>query len=313
MRALLIAIILAIWALLGWCYYQDAQECCDADTSSISQSTSTNTTDATTADMVQSVDQEAGTDEILMDGTDTNASIAETDMASDANNTSRKSTVTGPILFKWNESGPVIDDGSWPQRMNTLTNNLNDNQKMEITGLYRSGEENTSTYENLGLARAHATRDLFTDLPDDRFILQGKLVDEDVDRSSPFVSVRFANRTVTETIVETEDKTLIYFPFNSTNKLNDIEVETYLDKVAQRVKSSGEKIRLTGHTDSVGSTSSNQVLGQWRADVVRDYLVSKGVPANRITALSKGERDPIASNRTKDGRSKNRRTELEIY
>jgi len=68
-----------------------------------------------------------------------------------------------------------------------------------------------------------------------------------------------------------------------------------------------EVVIAVGHTDSVGSNQYNQKLGARRAAAVKAYLVSKGVDANRVYTESKGETDPIASNKTAEGRSKNRR------
>ncbi|NCV89195.1 MAG: OmpA family protein [Betaproteobacteria bacterium] len=73
-----------------------------------------------------------------------------------------------------------------------------------------------------------------------------------------------------------------------------------------------EVVIAVGHTDSVGSNQYNQKLGARRAAAVKAYLVSKGVAANRIYTESKGETDPIASNKTAEGRSKNRRVEVEV-
>lgn len=73
-----------------------------------------------------------------------------------------------------------------------------------------------------------------------------------------------------------------------------------------------EIIVAVGHTDSVGTDAYNQKLGQRRAEAVKAYLVSQGVPANRIYTDSKGEKLPVADNRTKEGRAKNRRVEIEV-
>lgn len=73
-----------------------------------------------------------------------------------------------------------------------------------------------------------------------------------------------------------------------------------------------EVIVAVGHTDSVGTDTYNQKLGQRRADAVKAYLVSQGVPANRIYTDSKGESQPVADNRTREGRAKNRRVEVEV-
>jgi len=73
-----------------------------------------------------------------------------------------------------------------------------------------------------------------------------------------------------------------------------------------------EVVIAVGHTDSVGSNQYNQKLGARRAAAVKAYLVSKGVDANRVYTESKGETDPIATNKTAEGRSKNRRVEVEV-
>jgi OOP family OmpA-OmpF porin len=67
-----------------------------------------------------------------------------------------------------------------------------------------------------------------------------------------------------------------------------------------------------GHTDWVGSDAYNQRLSVRRAEAVKAYMVSKGVPANRIYTEGKGEKQPIADNKTNDGRAKNRRVEVEV-
>ena len=73
------------------------------------------------------------------------------------------------------------------------------------------------------------------------------------------------------------------------------------------------KIEIHGHTDSAGGSRANKRLSEQRAKIVRDYLVFQGVNPNRIVAYKGfGESKPIASNRTPEGRSKNRRTEFLI-
>ena len=67
-----------------------------------------------------------------------------------------------------------------------------------------------------------------------------------------------------------------------------------------------------GHTDSIGSDAYNQKLSVRRAEAVKAYLVSKGVEPNRVYTEGKGEKQPVASNKTKEGRAKNRRVEIEV-
>lgn len=70
------------------------------------------------------------------------------------------------------------------------------------------------------------------------------------------------------------------------------------------------KLEIKGHTDNVGEKDYNQKLSEQRAEAVKQYLISKGILATRITAQGFGETKPIASNDTKDGREKNRRVEF---
>jgi OOP family OmpA-OmpF porin len=73
-----------------------------------------------------------------------------------------------------------------------------------------------------------------------------------------------------------------------------------------------EVVIVVGHTDSIGSDQYNMKLGLRRAEAVKAYLVSKGMNANQIRTSSKGEREPIADNKTAQGRAMNRRVVIEV-
>mgnify|MGYP000443884298 CR=1 FL=1 len=86
-----------------------------------------------------------------------------------------------------------------------------------------------------------------------------------------------------------------------------------LDDLAGKVKAINlEVIIAVGHTDSVGADAYNQKLSVKRADAVKAYLVSKGIEKNRVYTEGKGEKQPVADNKTDAGRSKNRRVEIEV-
>jgi outer membrane protein OmpA-like peptidoglycan-associated protein len=87
-----------------------------------------------------------------------------------------------------------------------------------------------------------------------------------------------------------------------------------LDDVAKALSEIDEqqKVTIEGHTDSNGNDDSNLRLSQQRADSVRTYLVSRGVKAERIQAVGKGEAQPVASNDSPEGRANNRRVEIII-
>ena len=73
-----------------------------------------------------------------------------------------------------------------------------------------------------------------------------------------------------------------------------------------------EVIVAVGHTDSIGTEAYNLALSKRRSDAIKQYLVSKGIEANRIYTEGKGESQPVADNRTAEGRQKNRRVEVEV-
>ncbi len=84
------------------------------------------------------------------------------------------------------------------------------------------------------------------------------------------------------------------------------------DLVAKLSGTDIEVIVATGHTDSVGSDAYNQKLSLRRAQAVKAFLVSKGIPPARVFTEGKGERQPVADNRSREGRAKNRRVEIEV-
>jgi OOP family OmpA-OmpF porin len=86
-----------------------------------------------------------------------------------------------------------------------------------------------------------------------------------------------------------------------------------LDDAALFLKSNPKSVvEIGGHTDSVGKAAYNQKLSEKRADAVRQYLISKGIPASQMTSKGYGSSKPIADNATDAGRAKNRRIEFTI-
>lgn len=104
----------------------------------------------------------------------------------------------------------------------------------------------------------------------------------------------------------------IYFASGS-NKLL-AKSNRSLDEVA-RILQEDEDLRLdiNGHTDNTGKRESNQVLSEGRAKAVYDYLVGKGVAANKLRSAGFGQDQPVADNKSIAGRAKNRRVELQLH
>ena len=91
------------------------------------------------------------------------------------------------------------------------------------------------------------------------------------------------------------------------------EGKAKLDDLVSKIKGINlEVIIAVGHTDSVGSDAYNQKLSIRRSESVKAYLVSKGIENNRVYTEGKGEKQPVADNKTAEGRAKNRRVEIEV-
>ncbi|QXZ10436.1 OmpA family protein [Comamonas sp. Y33R10-2] len=89
--------------------------------------------------------------------------------------------------------------------------------------------------------------------------------------------------------------------------------KTKLDDLTGKIKGVNlEVIIAVGHTDSVGSDAYNQKLSVRRAEAVKAYLVSKGIEKSRVYTEGKGEKQPVADNKTAAGRAQNRRVEIEV-
>jgi OmpA-OmpF porin, OOP family len=114
--------------------------------------------------------------------------------------------------------------------------------------------------------------------------------------------------------VTVEKVTFAADAFFDTNKaVLKPEAKAKLDDLASKIKAiTLEVIIAVGHTDSDASDAYNQKLSVKRAEAVKAYLVTKGIEANRVYTEGKGEKQPVADNKTKEGKAKNRRTEIEV-
>ena len=103
----------------------------------------------------------------------------------------------------------------------------------------------------------------------------------------------------------------VLFDFDKSNVKP--EAGAILDRlVAFMNENKDKKAALSGHTDNVGNDAYNQKLSERRTNSVKDFVVKKGVDASRISGQGFGESKPIADNKTKEGRAKNRRVEIKV-
>ena len=115
--------------------------------------------------------------------------------------------------------------------------------------------------------------------------------------------------------IDISDKRMCFFNINfdfDSYRLRS-ESKQPLDEVVMMMKAYPEmKIEVYGHTDSIGSDSYNENLSLQRAKSVVRYIQSRGIDGSRMTAVGYGEKYPIATNSTSEGRFKNRRVEIEV-
>jgi OOP family OmpA-OmpF porin len=105
----------------------------------------------------------------------------------------------------------------------------------------------------------------------------------------------------------------VLFDFDKSSLRPDGKKE--LDGLASRLQgkySQIDRVDVVGHTDSIGTDGYNQKLSERRAATVKSYLGEKGIPAAKLTAKGMGESQPVADNKTRDGRQLNRRVEVDV-
>lgn len=201
-------------------------------------------------------------------------------------------------------------------------------QKVVITGYATSSENNTSEYENLGLARAHSIKDYFVSngLPAAQFDTKGLVIDSwkmDLDTLLGPAEYKLSGEVASAsengsdwTALKAKinaDPLILYFDTNkSREQLSDEEKGKFDDIVKYIQNVPTAIVSAIGHTDNVGNEASNMILGQKRADFAKNYLSKNGIDTAKIEASSKGQEDPMVDNSTAEGQSKNRRTVITI-
>jgi len=127
-------------------------------------------------------------------------------------------------------------------------------------------------------------------------------------RLQPVTSVKATTRPVPSEH-ENVNVNTVYFAFDSIT-LSDAETAKLNRFMTQNAPLGILHIKVTGHTDSYGSTAYNQRLSMQRAQAVKQYLITKGVKPSLISTLPLGEQEPAATNLTESGRALNRRSEV---
>lgn len=205
----------------------------------------------------------------------------------------------------------------------------NKNKSVEITGLFTASETNRSAFPNLGIARATAVKNYMVSkgISSTQLHTFGKLSEGLVPEGKVYHGpVEYKIATADDVMTKASEEELknlskkikanplvLYFAFGENSidlteaqRIKISDISTYLDKVE------GASIRVIGHSDNVGSGEVNLQMGHDRANFVKEYLVSNGIPERKITSGSRGPDQPIADNNTEAGRAKNRRTVISL-
>lgn len=202
---------------------------------------------------------------------------------------------------------------------------------LDIVGLYTSKEKNTSAYPNLGVGRATAVKNYLVSKGisskqlnalgklDDSLVPQGTIyqgpvayhfntskseADEDAKREAELKALH--EDIISDPLKLNFETNSSDLALTSTQRSKMAKLSRYLDKA------DNGQIIVTGHTDSTGDANANIQLGLSRAETIKSYLISNGIDATKIGTLSKGAKEPIASNATAEGRKQNRRVEVTL-
>lgn len=138
----------------------------------------------------------------------------------------------------------------------------------------------------------------------------------DIDDSCPNTAGPISNNGCPEVTAEVQKqlnsyaKTILFDTGKSTIKSESLSVMVDIIRILTEYPNAN--FTVEGHTDSVGSATSNQRLSEARANSVRDFLIKEGITSNRLSAKGYGEDKPIATNANRNGRKQNRRVEINL-
>lgn len=223
---------------------------------------------------------------------------------------------SGSPVFKWASAQPEPDSNfiNWKK---ALLAKGGQGDTLLITALYRAAESPDG--EKFGLARAAALRAAMApEMPETRVRLAAKAVSDDWAASgnprenADFAWLKMVLKKEASAIIESDKDVIFLFPFNSTDRDRNAEVEAYLKNLTEKHKSSTAKFTIVGHTDDVGTPEENAALGLGRANSIAKLFVSGGIAADRIKVESRGETEPAAENTSDEGRQKNRRVVVTV-
>ncbi|MCP1382985.1 OmpA family protein [Runella salmonicolor] len=240
----------------------------------------------------------------------------------DGNNLSLSSAMN----FGFKKSMPEPNYANVKKELDSLAAYLkvNSGRKLTITGLYSSVEQNTTSFPDLGLARADALKQYLVQagVPGSQLVTASKLIDLtfSADDSTHGMEFGFDSLMIPKTEealaaaekYENVFKTMdLYFKTAKADYIKTPENEKFIEEAIKYLAANKDKkLALTGHTDNDGTDETNLKLSKIRAGSVKALLMKRGISEAQLVTDAKGESQPKASNDTPEGRKANRRVSI---
>ncbi|MEZ4902847.1 MAG: OmpA family protein [Spirosomataceae bacterium] len=236
--------------------------------------------------------------------------------------------LTSAMNFGFKKSVPDPNFSNVKKELDSLAVYLKSSpeRKLTITGLYASLEQNTTSFADLGLARADAIKQYLVQsgVPAGQLATKSKMLDLtfSTDDSTHGMEFGFDSLMIPKTEealaaaekYENVFKPLdLYFKTASADYIKTTDNEQFLQEAKKYLAANKDKrLLLTGHTDSEGPDDKNMILSGKRAGGVKAAFIKYGISASQIITDAKGETQPEASNDTPEGRKANRRVSIVV-
>lgn len=216
-----------------------------------------------------------------------------------------------PLYFLFSSLDPNENPGFEKWR-DSIVQLAGGEKEMYITGLYSPDETFSRNYNDPGMERAKMVQKvLFGDTSKrDNIFLESRRMNGMVDSVTEGKLFNIQIKDKEQLVVEEVGRMTIYFPKNSSEVLQAEEVRQFLDRFAASLKANNQKLVIEGNADNSGTSEINNRLGMERAQAVMNMLVDRGISPVTMTAVSRGDTQPVGDNNTEEGRSRNRRVEL---
>ncbi len=236
--------------------------------------------------------------------------------------------LTSPHNFSFARSGNKADISKVGTEIDSVAGYLRrfPDKRIVLTGLYADDEINTTSWPNLGIARAEDVKAYYVNkgFQPSVFITKG-FPSEDLtfigDSLWGGIEYAFTDAlTLTENSLAEQQKFEgifkpldLYFNTGSVSYIRTDDNERFLEEALLFLsQNKNKKLLLTGHTDNVGSPADNMQLSMERAESVKEMLAESGIPAEQISVDAKGQTQPKVSNDTPEGQAANRRVSIVV-